>query len=287
MVWYIWALFSAVFDAAHYLLVRRYVRTIDKYALASGTILVSAALLFLISLLRGMPTVTPGFVPALLATVAINVIATILTYWALERSDVSLAHPMIAFTPVFTILTSFIILQEFPTTIGISGILLLAIGSYFLQRTQNGNGLLAPFKNIVKNKGVLAMLVVGLLYSVAINFDKQVVLHSDPIFGGAVIEALLGVIFLSIAFLRVPAVGQIYRQHTSVFIITGSVLALIGITVNTALSQQIVPYVISIKRLSILLTVIGGGVFFHEKNMISKIVGAVIMVVGVVMIIFS
>ena len=52
----------------------------------------------------------------------------------------------------------------------------------------------------------------------------------------------------------------------------------------TALSLTLVAYVIALKRMSGMITVIWGYYFFNERNIHEKLVGSVIMFVGVLLI---
>jgi len=55
----------------------------------------------------------------------------------------------------------------------------------------------------------------------------------------------------------------------------------------TAVSLGIVSYVISIKRTSILFTVLFGFFIFKERNIRSRLMGAIIMILGVLLITLS
>ena len=65
----------------------------------------------------------------------------------------------------------------------------------------------------------------------------------------------------------------------------GIIFALSGLSINLALTMNIVPYVISLKRSNILFSIILGGLFFKEKDIAQKILGASIIILGVLMII--
>ena len=52
------------------------------------------------------------------------------------------------------------------------------------------------------------------------------------------------------------------------------------ISIYFAYLQAIVPFVISIKRLSVVFGVVLGGLIFHEKHILTRVAGALIMVAG-------
>lgn len=285
MVWFIFAIFGALFDAIYYTSIKKLLKNIDQYVLASGVFLSSFIVLFLISIIKGIPEIGSAFYSSVLATGVLNVIAAILYFKALKITDLSLSVPMISFTPIFLIFTSFILLKEFPTIFGILGIFLIVIGSYVLNITKNSTHLLDPFKEILRNKGIFYMLLVAFLFSVSSNFDKLVVQNSDPIFGSSMVYLLLGSSFLVISSTKTNDIGTVYKKNLHKFFFIGLILALVAITINIAFTMQIVPYVISLKRLSILFSVFCGGLIFKEKNILKRSLGAFIMLVGIIFII--
>src|SRR4030042_133038 len=115
MFWFVYAIFGALCDATHIMLIKRLLnQKINLYILGSVTCLCTFLILFCISILYGIPHLGPVFYSSVLITVSLNVVATILYFKVLQTTDLSLAVPMMAFTPVFLILTSSLVLQETP-----------------------------------------------------------------------------------------------------------------------------------------------------------------------------
>ncbi len=285
MFWFIFAISGAFFTATYSMLVKKLVKDINQYVLASGVFLSSFVVLLIISALKGIPEIGPNFYSAVLATGVLNVVAVALQYRALKITDLSLAIPMLSFSPIFLIFTSFILLRELPSMLGAMGIVLIVIGSYIINITKDNTGLLDPLKEIFRNKGTFYMLIVAFLFSISVNFDKLVMKNSDPIFGLAIVCSFIGLSFLIISILNRYEIKKVYRINIHKFFIVGIVFALIGIAINIAYTMQIVPYVISIKRLSILFSVFYGGLMFKEKNIVRRSLGASIMLAGVILII--
>ncbi len=309
MPWYLFALGGALFTAVYYTLSKKYLRTIHPYRLAAGTFLSSAFFLLLFSLIWGIPTIQSDLYLPLLGTVALNIPAMIHLYKSLQSADLSLAVPILSFTPVFTLVTSFVLLHELPTAYGFGGIALIVIGSYILEIRTAKTSLLQPFRELVKHGGTRSMLLVAFLVSITINLDKLVVLRSDPIFGYMIAHFLLGISFVFFVFIgrvkearriniikegmikgnmikELKNVKDVLKNRYIKIICLGLVLALSMVLVNTALSLQIVPYVISLKRTSIPLSVLFGILFFREQHAGSRLVGAAIMLLGMSMLLF-
>ncbi|MDG6251684.1 EamA family transporter, partial [Methanocalculus sp.] len=252
----------------------------------SASLLLSAIVLFV-----GVPVTGPGLAPAVLGTVAINIIATILLYRALTKSDLCLCIPMLAFTPVFLLVTSFLILGEVPTPAGALGMVLVASGAYILHLDPVVRGPVAlaiPFRRLFSDRGVQSMLGVAFLFSISVNFDKQVVENSDPFFGSVLVFLLLALAFLILAALDRRRRKDIVPVTPFCLLLAypavGFVLVWEIVMINIAYTMAIVPYVISVKRLAIVFSVLFGLLIFQEEFSWGRILGAVIMVAGAGMI---
>lgn len=285
MVWVIFAILAAFFQATYFASIKKLLRNINQYVLASGIFLSASLILFSVSVIKGIPEIGPALYSSILVTVILNAIAATLYYKALKITDLSLSIPILSFTPVFLIITAFIILRELPTFLGAVGIFLIVVGSYVLHSSKNKARFLDPFKEIFRNKGIFYMLIVALLWSVAVNFDKLVVLNSDSTFGPSLVTLLLGLTFLTISSVKKQEIKIIYKEDFPKFFLVGIIIALEAIVIYTALSMQIVPYVISLKRLAILFSVFYGGLIFKERNISKRVLAALIMLAGTIFII--
>jgi len=286
VIWVSFALAGAVADAGYYALVKWSLARTDPFVLAAGTFLATSLLLLCISLLHGIPQTGPGLLPAILVTGTLNIVASILSYQALKTTDLSLAVPMKAFTLVFLIGTSFLLLGELPTLIGALGILLIVAGSYVM----NAGGtrrLRDPLLRLAADRGIRLMMVVALLFSITLPFDKEVVMNSDPVFGSVLVMGYIGTAMLAIALWKGSLPGRVDRQAFWSFLLIGAVLALEAVAVNTAFTMQIVPYVIAIKRLAILFAVLLGGILFREEHLRVRGIGAMILLAGALLIILE
>ncbi|MFZ2192828.1 MAG: DMT family transporter [Candidatus Moraniibacteriota bacterium] len=286
-MWFSLAIFSAFLTASQSALTKSFLKKIDKYVLASGIFLSATVFLLALVLIQGIPEIKSGFYYFLAGTVALNFIATVLYLSALEIIDLSIADPIISFTPVFLILTSFIMLRELPTWGGVCGIILVVFGYYILNLKKDTDGRYE--KSIIKsfkNRGVLYMLAVAFIYSLSSNLDKLTVRSSNPFFGSAMIYLSLGVLFIIFSIYKKKNIQVEFRNNMHKFLLMGSFAAMSAIAINTAMLMQIVPYTISLKRTSMLFSVLMGVIFFKEKNIKEKIAGSAIMLMGVILILF-
>ena len=75
-----------------------------------------------------------------------------------------------------------------------------------------------------------------------------------------------------------------YGMYLPPAALIGTVVAIEAASINMAYTLQIVPYVIAIKRLSILFIVIFGTLVFSERETGKRLAGAALMVTGAVII---
>ena len=151
------------------------------------------------------------------------------------------------------------------------------------------------------------MLIVAFLFAASINYDKIAMLNSDPVFGMAfTLLAISGALILisGLSFVAGRKVPQGNRslctgQFTGTsstgpwkflpwfgpVILVAFFAAVEAVSINIAYTIQIVPYVIAIKRLSIIFMVLYGTVICHERGIATRFAGAVIMVGGAMIII--
>jgi drug/metabolite transporter (DMT)-like permease len=302
-----WALLSGIgacADAAYYILNKKFLQSVEPDLLAASGFLFASVFLLLLAVFRGIPALGHDFLMAVAAACAINVVGTTLAFRALKSTDISLAVPMLSFTPLFLLVTAALMLHEIPSLIGITGILIIVAGSYILNTAAEHTRITDPFRAMISHPGIFSMLVVSFLYAIAIGFDKMVVLNSDTVFGSGVVFLILGSAFLAIFLLkrrfgtggtgpekdRSDATrGGLPRRSRDLLvagIVIGALLTLESMVINAAYLVQIVPYVSAIKRMSILITVLYGTLVIREEEIVRRLSGAGLMVGGAILILF-
>ncbi|KHK01979.1 DMT family transporter [Desulfovibrio sp. TomC] len=242
---------------------------------------VAAAFLWVFAI--GSPEVVfaPAFWPLLLIGGAFGGITFWLYGLALNRGDLSLALPMLAFTPLFLLITSPLTLDEFPRPGGLVGIALVAVGAYVLNLRERRHGIFGPIKALVTNTGTRLMLLVAVVWSIGANLDKLGLQASSPAVWAASIYTASALALIPFAARRLRrSVGELPGFPFA--IATAGLLEGIGLFCQMhALPLTQVSYVIAVKRLSIILGVLLGAVVFHEQDLAHRLPGAAVMVVGV------
>ncbi len=265
---------------------KKVVGRIDPYVAAWACIFFSLPLLLTGLLVSGIPTLGPSFCKALILSTVILTFATVFYFQAIKHSDLSIAVPMLALTPLFLLITSPAILGEFPSTLGLFGVLLIVAGSYILHLKQRHKGFWSPFKSLVKEKGSRYMLAVALLFSVSANIDKVGVIHSSPLMWMFALNCMVSIGLGGIMLKRSTNIAQQIKGAWPLLIALGMCNGLAAIFQMTAIKITLVPYLIAVKRTSVIMTSLFGIFLFKEKGLRERLIGVVLMVLGVFMISF-
>jgi drug/metabolite transporter (DMT)-like permease len=156
------------------------------------------------------------------------------------------------------------------------------IGSYVLNLKSSANGFFAPLRSIFRNKGTRMMVVVAFIWSITSTFDKVGVMNSSPIFWAIVLFAFIGLGILPLVLLKSKNPIQGIRVHWKLLLAAGLANG-IGVGCQmVAVGMVAVTQVIAVKRLSALISVGFGYFVFGEKGIRERLLGAAIMVSGVV-----
>jgi len=281
--WIIPALIGAFFDAVYVVINKHILKDQDEYVVGTGVFLGASVVLLLTSLINGLPKIGENFFFATIATAALNVVALVLFFKALKKLDISLAVPLLAFTPIFMIFSSFVLLGELPSFAGVIGMFAIVIGAYIMNFKKKQAHFLEPVTLLYKNIHMRYVLLVAFIFSFSASIDKIVLLNSDPFFSSGSIFLTAGIMLLFVMKLKKKSM-QPLKTHAWKFLISGSALALSVIAINYAYLSQIAPYVISIKRTSILFSVVFGYLIFKESYVLNRFIGALFMVAGVTLI---
>jgi uncharacterized membrane protein len=282
--WIIYSFLTAIFESLKDVLGKKSLEKCNEYIVAYALRLF--ALPFLLPLLFFTKEIVlgSGFWIALLTGGTLNLITTVLYMKAIKASDLSVTVPMVTFTPLFLLLTSPIIVGEFPPLKGILGILLIVFGSYLLHLKEKPKGILAPFKAIITGKGPRLMLVVAFIWSVTSNIDKVGIRNSSVVMWAVAIHIFIIITMVPLVWLTSRySIHQLVKQR-NMLIPLGFIDALKYFFQLAALQFTLVAYVISIKRTSAILCVIFGALIFKEKGIKERLTGSVIMVAGVLLI---
>lgn len=284
MLWFLFASLTAIFESLKDVTSKYGLKNINEYIVSWALMFFTLPLLLPLLFFIRIPELGSKFELALLIGGSLNIVAIIFFIKAIKISDLSIAIPLIAFTPLFLLITSPLIIGEYPTWIDAIGIFLIVIGSYILNLKEKEKGYLVPLKALVTEKGSKLMLLVAFIWSITSAVDKLGIENSSPTFW-----AIANYSFIAIAMLPI----MLFKAKHSLKQIPQNLLTLIPIGLfqgaaillqMQAISMTLVAYVISVKRLSALITVLLGYLIFHEQGIKARATGAAVMIAGVLVI---
>ncbi len=286
-MWLLFSLLNAFFESVANALSKRGAIKIDVLSAAWAQRFFSLFIILPLALItRSFQSVNQTFWIAIIATSLLNTLTTILFIRTIKSSPLSLTLPIVTLTPVFLLITSPLMLGEFPKPIGLVGILSTVIGAYILNLSKRTHGLFEPFLSIWKEPGPRLMLLIAFIWSITSNILKIGVKNSNPILAAFVEECIILSLLTIIVLFKKISLKRVAQN--------GFVLAPIGIASGLAIifqviafSMAIVPNVMTIKRTSTLFGTLWGKIFFKEKNIKERLAGAAVMLSGVVLIAIS
>lgn len=242
-----------------------------------------------------VPRIDGIFVVALLASVALNWAATLLSTHALAKADASLVSPLLTFNPAFTLLIAWGALGETPGPRQTIGVAVVLFGSYLLEAKEARTGLLTPIRTLLRQPGTVLAVVASALWGATTVLEKLSIDHMTPPSGPVV--ALLGTVFLVVLLTpgafrssKVDQPAQFkggirgLRAHPRAL---GTAILLAGIAPLfgfTAIALGLVGYVTTLFKLSAILTVVWARVFLDESKLGSRLLGASVMILGGVLV---
>lgn len=249
----------------------------------------SAALLAPLLYLNPLPPVPPAFWGWMAVALPLEILAMRLYMRAIRDTPLSLTLPYLAFTPVFTAVTGYLLLDERLSIQGWIGILAVVGGAYLLnlEATESAGwrAALKPLQAILHNRGSRRMLSAAIVYSLTSVIGKIELQYASALSFAAVYFVGLGMLSLALFALSAPRALSVLGRRPAIHLLIGALFTAMIITHFMALERVATAYMISVKRTSILFGVMFGVVLFGEKNLLGRLAAAAIMVSGVALIV--
>ena len=281
MTWVPIAIVTAIGFAASGSYAKALSRNAHTYVVTWGLIALVLPWSALVLLKQGVPAVAPEFLRAAMISVVVNMIAVTLQVKALSISPLSLTVPFLAFTPLFMLVPSWIVLKEAPDALGLTGILLIVAGGYAIHIDKIRGGFLSPLKAIASEKGSLLMLLVAALWSISAVHDKVATVASSPAYFTTFFSLVFGVLYAPLLFVGLRK-RPLDRATWPRLLLLGLFAAIMILSQFTAIELTLASYVIAIKRAGMVLSVVFGYLFFKERHLRARLTGAALMTMGVV-----
>jgi len=282
LAWFFLSLATAFLESLRDVFNKKSLEQFDEYIVAWSLAVFTTLFLIPPIVLNGIPELDRQFWLALPIGGFLDTLAFFLLVKAIKSADLSLVAPITTFSPLFLLITSPLIANEFPTPLSLGGVLLVVIGSYVLNLDRQQQGYLAPLRAIVQETGPRLMLIVAFIWSITANVDKIGVLNSGPIFWAASVYGFIAIALLPVVLSR-SRIGFKQRLGAAYNLVAIGLLNAIAVACQMlAFKLTLVVYAIAIKRNSAVFSVLLGHFFLKEKGLRARSLGALIMVLGAV-----
>ena len=286
-MWVVFALISAFTLATSDALTKKALKDSNEYLAAWFRFFFSLPLLLILWPFIPVPELDAEFYRAFAIALPLEIVTIILYIKALRVSPLSLTLPFLAITPVFLIFISYLLVGEKVSFRGGAGIFLIAAGSYTLNISEIKKGILEPFRSIPREKGSVFMICVALIYCFTASLGKIAIEHSSPLYFVITYYIAITICLAPIAFwmgrneLRVFFRDKQFRKLVQ----PGVFFAVMAATHMLAMNLTKVAYMISVKRLSLIIGIMYGYFLFREENIKERFLGAVLMLIGFVLVV--
>ena len=224
-----------------------------------------------------IPYLLPGII-----LIFVGLFSALLFLKAIQQSDLSLTIPLLSFSPMFSSIFSFFFLNEQLSKIQYFGVFLIIFGALILySKKLTLEEFLKSFKVILKNSSAKLMIIVSIIWSLTPVLDKLCLEHSSINFHGFIQS--LGMIILLIFLFKKDKVQTLNtKKNWRLILLTVFVGSTATILQFYAILTNYVPIMESIKRsVGQLSSVFLGKIFFNEKINKPKVIGVIILSVGV------
>lgn len=200
-------------------------------------------------------------------------------YFGMKHLPITLFGPINATRPIIVLLGGLLLFGERLNLYQWIGVIIAVISFYLLSLSGKKEGI-----DFVKNKWVFCVIMATLLGAVSALFDKYLLGRFNNMF----VQAWSNFYQLGLMTVILFALWWPTRKHTTpfqwkwpiIFIAVFLTLADYAYFVSLAQSASMVSIVSMIRRSSVIVSFLCGALLFHEKNLRSKIIDLLLVLLG-------
>ncbi|HMO17014.1 MAG TPA: EamA family transporter [Oligoflexia bacterium] len=222
----------------------------------------------------------PGFLFFVTLRAMTDTCAEFFKMHAISQGDISFIANFLSLAPLFLLFTAPLITGEYISGIGFFGVILISTGTilFVYHPLERAKGI--PWKGIIL--GTLS----SFFFSLNSCFDRLSVQQANPILSGFAMT-FLSMIFLlpSLYFVKNP-LGH-FKSGNKQFHLRGLLEALFMCTKLYAMQFMEPQYVVGIGKIGLVLSIIGGSVFYKETGTGRRLIISTLIVAGSAMIVMS
>lgn len=276
---------SAVMHAFWNLLVKR---SRHKTVFIWWMFIASGGLFSLVILLIPEPFRFPDFHTLLMVSLGAGcfVLYHLFNGRAYKGGDLSVVYPLCQTSMIYVPIWGIVLLGERLSFSGVCGILLVIFGTYSIQLQRLSCAeMVRPFRNL-KSPSVRDALTAGFIYSIGSIAEKSGVRNYSPLYFTYIL-VLIMLFLMSFNILRPKyraMVGAELREHWGLILCSGPIMMASFLTFRYGLNLSQVSYAVPVRQVSIVIGVLIGILFLKESFGRIRLVSALFIMAGVVLI---
>ena len=225
----------------------------------------------------------------MLVAALLAVTGNVLIVYALSEADMSVLGPINAYKSVVGLILGIFIIGERPTMMGLTGVLLIVAGSYFVIDRKADQPLSNAYGHFFSERGIqLRFAALFVSATEAIFLKRAIVLSSPPIVFvlWSVLGFAMGVAWTLIA-LRRELADQfvVLKTSLSTFVLLAASTGVMQLATVLTLRDLQVGYSLALFQLSAIFSVLLGRRYFAETNIGRRLIGSIVMAAGAALIV--
>ncbi len=285
-MWIIFALGSGIFSGTRRFLEKKLTKDLGIFTIGWMIQAFALPVLFIFSLwsthynIFALPW--DFWWPLLIICIVLYPFQSYCYFRSIRDAEISFVLPFLSLIPVWNALTSWFILKEEPSALGLTGISTIILAIYILL----SNGKRFPARADVTIPAIL-MIAGGIVQAFGNSLDKISIGVSDPY-----IYAFINTLGATICLFIFALVCDRHRsmhvgKNLKGLITIGSLNGLSYWFFVSALAVGLTSYVLAVRSINIIIPALLGFFFLKEKLTHSKIIALILVAVGLVLLAFS
>ncbi len=275
---FILGLLSAVFAASKDLLSKRLAFRIDGTASTFASFFFALpfyVLVLAILIASGAETTTwtRSFLLLVFLRAVTDTAAEWLKMYALAFGDISIVATFFSLSPLFLLVTSPLITGDPVSWFEVLAVTLVVLGSLLMVYRPS----VAGWRH--QARGILLATGAAIFFSLNSCFDRLAVKEGTPVFTGFTMT-LLSAIFLLPFVIGHPQRMEGLRSNWRGLTARGVLEIAFMVCKLAALQYLTAPDVVALQRLSLVLSIIGGRVFFKEADFLRRLLAGLLILAG-------
>ena len=195
------------------------------------------------------------------------------------HGDISLVTGYMSLSPIFLLIISPIITGDIPSLYGIVGVLITTFGIFILTGVS--------LQLVEARKGIFFAILTAIFFSINNCFDRLATQLANPFVSGFWMTLVAALMLLPLYIKDQKRSKKTSPLPWKLLLTRGVCETLFMSSKLWALQYLQAPYVASILKLSLILTIFSGGFLFKEKDFQRRAIGGIFIITGSIIVIIG